>query len=111
MAPSTCIHYYPRPAGIDQYWTTPLEIYCYLYHSPNERARLQNEANKLATFLQRHPTRHYDASLFHITHPCGTRQLLIRAGEPDETFLKHLQYLLRQEGIHLTGSEKQGYVT
>lgn len=102
--------YKPQPVGIDKYWTTPLEIYCYLYHNPHERARLQSEANELATFLQKHPTRHYDAYLFHITHLCGTQQLLVRAGESDKTFLQHLRYLLRQEGIYLTGSETQRYV-
>ena len=99
--------YNPQPAGIDQYWTTPLEVYCYLYHNSGERARLQKEANQLGTVLEKHPTRYYDAGLFRITHHCETPRLLVRAGETDETFLQHLRYQIRQEGINLTENEYQ----
>jgi hypothetical protein len=86
------LNYYPEPRGIDQYWTTSLELYCYLYHNQQERVRLQMLANLLGD---------YEGQFFHLYHPCDQFHLRIRKGQSDAEFKRHLRVLLYSIGIDL----------
>ena len=101
------LRYTAQPAGIDAYWTTPLEVYCYLYHHPEERAHLQTKANEEETRLRPHLKRKKKvAELFHVWHRRVRVELRVRAQQPDELFLNHLQYLLAQEGVHVPNPDQ-----
>lgn len=87
------IHYYARPRGIDHYWTTPLELYCYLYHHKSERQRLQALANK---------KERVKGETFQITHKCNPEHLRIVAGQSDESLEQHIELLLNFIGVSVT---------
>jgi hypothetical protein len=78
------IEYYPKPEGVDRYWTTSLELYCYLYYNQSERDRMQTLANLMGD---------YDGHLFRLYHPCDKHHLRIKKGQSDLDFLKHLRVL------------------
>ena len=92
--------YHALPSGIDEHWTTPLEVYCYLYHNPKERARLQLEANEKEVQIRRHQKNIKSTpELFRIWHHSINLDLRIRARTSDEVFLVHLKDLLAQIGV------------
>ena len=66
------------------YWTTPLELYCYLYFAPWERARIQAFVNQKGS---------YDGEYFHIYHQCDPFHLRVRKGQTDDEFQRHLANL------------------
>ena len=92
------ILYTAHPLGIDQHWKTSLEVYCYLYHHPDERARLQSMADK-EEVRSRHNSLKETPQLFHVWHKGAKLELRIRARTADKVLMTHLHYLLAQEGI------------
>ena len=95
--------YNPLPPGIDTHWTTPLEVYCYLYHHPQERARLQTEADEEDIRVRCNlRTIRNIPELFQIWHHRANLNLRIRARTPDQVFLIHLKDLLAQMGVRVS---------
>ena len=107
------VTYEAHPPGIDQHWTTALEVYCYLYHNPEERRRLQAQVDQDEVYLQlkakkevrtkpRLRCRKQFPELFGVRHHCMLLNLRVRARQTDEIFLTHLQFLLAQQGVIMT---------
>ena len=92
--------YNPLPPGIDTHWTTSLEVYCYLYHHPQERAHLQVEADEEEVRI-RHKFKTFGDTPeeFQIWHHSTNLDLQIRARTSDEVFRVHLKDLLAQIGV------------
>ena len=78
------IDYCVEPEGIDQYWTTSLELYCYLYYNKRERVRLQTLVNLIGEI---------DGQFFHLYHRCDPFHLRLRKGQSDLEFQYHLRVL------------------
>ena len=102
--------YEAYPPGIDQLWTTALEVYCYLYHHTEERRRLQAQVNQGEACLlviakqevrtkPRLRCQKQFPELFSIRHQCARLDLRVRARQTDEIFISHLRFLLAQMGV------------
>jgi hypothetical protein len=81
-------YYWAFPDNIDRYWTTPIELYTYLYYTPPERYRLLHEIR--ATYGNLH-----DAVA--IYHPCS-QEIVLLPHENDVVFRHQLFFLIHKEG-------------
>lgn len=77
--------YIPHPLGIGDFWKHDIQLLCYLYYNPDERARLQRRINVLG---MAHNT------FFIIIHPCLSAPIGLRVGESDFSFQFTLKYAL-----------------
>jgi hypothetical protein len=84
------IHYHVNPQGLDTYWTTPLELFCYLYCNESERTRLRTMVDQLGNNNNR---------IFLIHHRCAPWSICLMVGQTDESFVRHIEYLLQDIGF------------
>lgn len=84
------IHYHVNPQGLDTYWTTALELYCYLYTNKSERTRLRTMVDQLGNHNNR---------IFIIHHRCAPWTICLVMGQTDESFVQHIECLLQGVGF------------
>jgi hypothetical protein len=87
------IHYHVNPQGLDTYWTTPLELFCHLYCNESERTRLRTMVDQLGNDNNR---------IFLIYHRCAPWSICLMVGQTDESFVRHIEYLLQDIGFDLS---------
>ena len=85
-------HYHPQPEGIDKGWKHAIQLYCYLYHNPDERAQIQSAINSRGDRA---------GKVVHIYHDCSKYDLRLRVGDTDYSFQLTLQYLLNEFGVQV----------
>ena len=85
------IHQYIlNPSGIDDTWKHEIQLFCYLYYNPDERARLKHQISTSGE---------PEGWIIHIMHPCLTTLIGLRVGQSDYSFQFHLKYHLEDQEV------------
>ena len=90
--PVRSFNWSPNDTGIDATWTSPIQVYLYLYYEMGERTLLRLRAGVM---------RRWTNQIVVIWHRCIGDELQLRVGITDEGLMDHLRLLLREYNVEV----------